>query len=136
MIVTVIANNFIAIIMFRYFVDGSTEVLFERWFHCEDLGSQLKPIIEEFFASEEHKTGDYLDLVSNDWSNWSNWSNCAQVVQILSGFQPPTYGILCYPNAPFFLQTAIEPPGLNGCFQKFSRFADGFSDWGCPWGRP
>jgi len=41
----------------RYFVDGSTEVLFERWFHCEDLGSQLKPIIEEFFASEEHKTG-------------------------------------------------------------------------------
>ena len=41
----------------RYFVNGSTEVLFERWFHCEDLGSQLKPIIEEFFASEEHKTG-------------------------------------------------------------------------------
>merc|ERR1719449_470045 len=41
----------------RYFVDGSTEVLFERWFHCDDLGSQLKPIIEEFFASEEYKTG-------------------------------------------------------------------------------
>jgi len=41
----------------RYFVDGTTEVLFERWFHCDDLGSQLKPIIEEYFASEEHKTG-------------------------------------------------------------------------------
>jgi len=41
----------------RYFVDGTTEVLFERWFHCENLGSQLKPLIEEFFASEECKTG-------------------------------------------------------------------------------
>ena len=51
-------TNIVVIIMFRYFVDGSTEVLFERWFHCDDLGSQLKPIIEEFFASEECKTGD------------------------------------------------------------------------------
>merc|ERR1712223_1346666 len=41
----------------RYFVAESTEVLFERWFHCDDLGSQLKPIIEEFFASEQCKTG-------------------------------------------------------------------------------
>jgi len=41
----------------RYYVDNSTEVLFERWFHCYDLGSELKPIIEEFFASEECKTG-------------------------------------------------------------------------------
>ena len=55
----------ITIIIFRYFVDGSTEVLFERWFHCEDLGSQLKPIIEEFFASEEHKTGEYKDFMPN-----------------------------------------------------------------------
>merc|ERR1711973_995903 len=41
----------------RYFVEGSKESLFERWFHCEDLGSQLKPVIEEYFASNEHKTG-------------------------------------------------------------------------------
>lgn len=41
----------------RYFVSDTTEVLFERWFTCTDLGSQLKPIIEEFFASEEHRTG-------------------------------------------------------------------------------
>merc|ERR1712112_629507 len=41
----------------RYFVDGSTEVLFERWFHCEDLGSQLKPIIEEFFARKSGPGG-------------------------------------------------------------------------------
>ncbi|XP_023333784.1 3-hydroxyanthranilate 3,4-dioxygenase isoform X2 [Eurytemora carolleeae] len=41
----------------RYFVEGSTDILYERWFHCEDLGTQLKPIIDEFFASDEHKTG-------------------------------------------------------------------------------
>merc|ERR1712241_1175693 len=42
----------------RYFVqDGSTNSLFERWFYCDDLGSQLGPIIREFFASEQYKTG-------------------------------------------------------------------------------
>jgi len=41
----------------RYFIGDSTDILFERWFHCDDLGSQLKPIIDEFFASEEYKTG-------------------------------------------------------------------------------
>ncbi|EGD74082.1 3-hydroxyanthranilate 3,4-dioxygenase [Salpingoeca rosetta] len=35
--------------------DDSTP-LWERWFHCYDLGTQLKPVIDEFFASEEHKT--------------------------------------------------------------------------------
>jgi len=41
----------------RYYCDGgSMEVLWERWFHCVDLGSQLKPVIEAYFASEEHKT--------------------------------------------------------------------------------
>lgn len=35
---------------------SSTEVLFERWFHCDDLGTQLTPIIMEFFDSIEHKT--------------------------------------------------------------------------------
>lgn len=41
----------------RYFVGDTTDILFERWFHCDDLGIQLKPIIEEFFASEECKSG-------------------------------------------------------------------------------
>merc|ERR1712013_232203 len=41
----------------RYFVEGTTDILFERWFFCDDLGVQLKPVIEEFFASDECKTG-------------------------------------------------------------------------------
>ncbi|XP_071962295.1 3-hydroxyanthranilate 3,4-dioxygenase-like [Antedon mediterranea] len=41
----------------RYFVDGTTESLYEEWFHCGDLGSQLAPIIKRFFASEQFKTG-------------------------------------------------------------------------------
>ena len=42
----------------RYFVqDGSTDSLYERWFYCDDLGSQLGPVIKAFFASEQFKTG-------------------------------------------------------------------------------
>ena len=45
----------------RYFVevDGkpTKDVLFERWFYCDDLGTQLGPVIKEFFASEQFKTG-------------------------------------------------------------------------------
>lgn len=41
----------------RYFVEGTKESLFERWFYCEDLGTQLGPVIKEYFASEQHKTG-------------------------------------------------------------------------------
>ena len=44
---------------FRYFVeDGSTNSLFERWFYCDDLGTQLGPVIREFFASKQYKTGN------------------------------------------------------------------------------
>ena len=43
---------------FRYYVqDGSTTSLYERWFYCDDLGSQLGPVIKAFFASEQYKTG-------------------------------------------------------------------------------
>ncbi|XP_053402443.1 3-hydroxyanthranilate 3,4-dioxygenase-like [Mercenaria mercenaria] len=48
----------------RYFIeeDGKPTLnsLYEEWFHCEDLGSQLGPIIKRFFASEQHKTGKPL----------------------------------------------------------------------------
>ncbi|XP_055986507.1 3-hydroxyanthranilate 3,4-dioxygenase [Sorex fumeus] len=41
----------------RYYVGDSTDVLFEKWFYCEDLGTQLVPIIQEFFNSEQYRTG-------------------------------------------------------------------------------
>ncbi|XP_062911754.1 3-hydroxyanthranilate 3,4-dioxygenase-like isoform X1 [Mobula hypostoma] len=41
----------------RYYVENSTDVLFEKWFYCKDLGTQLPPIIREFFNSEEYRTG-------------------------------------------------------------------------------
>ncbi|MBN3298484.1 3HAO dioxygenase, partial [Amia calva] len=41
----------------RYYVEGTTDVLFERWFYCENLGTQLVPVIQEFFNSEQHRTG-------------------------------------------------------------------------------
>ncbi|XP_062911090.1 3-hydroxyanthranilate 3,4-dioxygenase-like isoform X1 [Mobula hypostoma] len=41
----------------RYYVENSTEVLFEKWFYCDDLGTQLAPVIREFFNSEEYRTG-------------------------------------------------------------------------------
>ncbi len=41
----------------RYHVEGSSESLYERWFYCDDLGTQLGPVIRDFFASEQHRTG-------------------------------------------------------------------------------
>uniref|UniRef100_A0A3P9J494 3-hydroxyanthranilate 3,4-dioxygenase n=1 Tax=Oryzias latipes TaxID=8090 RepID=A0A3P9J494_ORYLA len=41
----------------RYFVDNTTDILFERWFYCENLGTQLVPIIKEFMASKQFKMG-------------------------------------------------------------------------------
>ncbi|XP_064411692.1 3-hydroxyanthranilate 3,4-dioxygenase isoform X2 [Latimeria chalumnae] len=41
----------------RYYIEHSTDVLFEKWFYCEDLGTQLVPIIKEFFSSQQYKTG-------------------------------------------------------------------------------
>jgi 3-hydroxyanthranilate 3,4-dioxygenase len=39
----------------RYYVDDSNQaVLWQRYFHVYDLGVQLKPLIAEFFASEEN----------------------------------------------------------------------------------
>ncbi|KAM9721368.1 3-hydroxyanthranilate 3,4-dioxygenase isoform 2-T2 [Dama dama] len=41
----------------RYYVGDTTDVLYEKWFYCEDLGTQLAPIIQEFFSSEQYRTG-------------------------------------------------------------------------------
>ncbi|XP_006159975.1 3-hydroxyanthranilate 3,4-dioxygenase [Tupaia chinensis] len=41
----------------RYYVEDTADVLFEKWFYCEDLGTQLAPIIQEFFSSEQCRTG-------------------------------------------------------------------------------
>ncbi|CAL1530398.1 unnamed protein product [Lymnaea stagnalis] len=45
----------------RYYqeVDGvpTAESLYEEWFHCTDLGTQLGPVIKRYFGSEQHKTG-------------------------------------------------------------------------------
>ncbi|XP_067092317.1 3-hydroxyanthranilate 3,4-dioxygenase isoform X2 [Osmerus mordax] len=41
----------------RYYVENSSDILFERWFYCENLGTQLVPVIKEFMSSEQHRTG-------------------------------------------------------------------------------
>jgi 3-hydroxyanthranilate 3,4-dioxygenase len=40
-----------------YFIDGTNDILYERWFYCEDLVTQLGPLVKEFLSSEEYKTG-------------------------------------------------------------------------------
>ncbi|KAG8464205.1 hypothetical protein KFE25_003268 [Diacronema lutheri] len=41
----------------RYYTAGHAAVLYEEWFHCTDLGKDLKPIIERFNASDAKRTG-------------------------------------------------------------------------------
>lgn len=45
-------------LLLRYTEDDHP--LYEEWFFCTDLGVQLKPVINRFFASEQHKTGKPL----------------------------------------------------------------------------
>ena len=40
----------------RWYCDGCGEVLHDESFHCTDLGTQLKPVIERFNASESLRT--------------------------------------------------------------------------------
>jgi 3-hydroxyanthranilate 3,4-dioxygenase len=42
----------------RYYCDPTTnkDVLWERWFHCRELGSALPPLIRSFMESEERAT--------------------------------------------------------------------------------
>ena len=41
---------------FRRHVPGKVDVLYEEWFHCADLGSQIRDAITRFFASEAYAT--------------------------------------------------------------------------------
>nr|XP_002119902.1 3-hydroxyanthranilate 3,4-dioxygenase-like [Ciona intestinalis] len=41
----------------RYFVGESTDILYEKTFHSVDLGTELPPMIDQYFNSEEYKTG-------------------------------------------------------------------------------
>ena len=38
----------------RWYIPNTADTLYEETFHCEDLGTQLKPIIERFFATPEY----------------------------------------------------------------------------------
>lgn len=40
----------------RYYVENSTEILYEKWFYCESL-EKLGPLIKEYFSSEQYRTG-------------------------------------------------------------------------------
>lgn len=40
----------------RWFCESCGEVLHDAAFHCKDLGTQLKPIIESFYADEALRT--------------------------------------------------------------------------------
>lgn len=40
-----------------YTRDGSNRILYQEFFHCTDLGVQLKPVIERFFAGDCYKSG-------------------------------------------------------------------------------
>lgn len=40
----------------RWLVPHTPNPLYEKWFHCKDLGTELIPLIKAFFASDEYKT--------------------------------------------------------------------------------
>jgi len=54
----------------RYYVkkngEPTHEILYEEWFHCVDLGSQLAPIIKRYFSSEQYKTGRPIPGTTSD----------------------------------------------------------------------
>jgi len=41
----------------RWYVPGTTNILYEEFFHCFDLGVQLAPVIQRFRQSDMGKTG-------------------------------------------------------------------------------
>jgi len=41
----------------RYYCEDNTTILFEEWFHCNDLVKDLPPLIKKYKESEQYKTG-------------------------------------------------------------------------------
>ncbi|XP_014668904.1 PREDICTED: 3-hydroxyanthranilate 3,4-dioxygenase-like isoform X2 [Priapulus caudatus] len=64
----------------RYYTDGNKEVLWEKWFFCWDLVIDLPPVIKEYQASEQYKTGK------------------------------PVEGFVKDPKFPIDVTTAVQPP--------------------------
>ncbi|KAG7255005.1 hypothetical protein CRUP_006079 [Coryphaenoides rupestris] len=49
----------------RYYVEDSTELLFEKWFYCENLGTQLVPVIKEDWLERQRPSlaaGRHADM--------------------------------------------------------------------------
>lgn len=51
----------------RWHVPQSTQVLYEKWFKCFDLGVQLAPLIREYFASDEFMDKQARNNVLNEY---------------------------------------------------------------------
>lgn len=49
----------------RWYVPNTIQTLYEKWFHCKDLGVELIPLIKQYFASEEYKTKVPRDNILN-----------------------------------------------------------------------
>ncbi len=47
----------------RWYCEGCGEVLHDASFQLEDLGTQLKPIIEQFYADEKLRTCGHCDTI-------------------------------------------------------------------------
>lgn len=43
--------------MIRYYCDDGKTILFHKYFHLQSLVKDLVPVIKEYFASEQYKTG-------------------------------------------------------------------------------
>ena len=50
----------------RWHIPNETNVLYEKWFFCKDLGIELVPLIKNYFSSKEHKTKTPGDNVMDE----------------------------------------------------------------------
>ena len=48
----------------RWYCEQCKKVVYEEAFHCTDLGSQLKPVIEKYFADDALRTCSYCKHVN------------------------------------------------------------------------
>lgn len=56
----------------RWYKPNTNDVLYEERFHCEDLGTQLKAIIERFFATSEYHNYFQAPAINAESSNRLN----------------------------------------------------------------